>query len=125
MNKFEKYTLVGVVSLCLLILLGTIAVWGAENHQGMPKEYHWWEYHCCNDKDCSAAPDGAVEQTKDGYNVHLPGGRIISLAWGDYRIRKKPADNPYAYDGLDHWCLFRGETGEVHVRCIYPRMQAY
>jgi len=100
---------------------------GVYTHPKTTSPYHWWSYACCNEKDCRPAKEGEVEETKEGYKVTLPDGTFTIVHWKDTRLKKKPSDNPYAYDGRHHICLFKSAYGESiwHLRCLYPALGAY
>ena len=95
-------------------------------HPDKKSAYHWWSYACCNENDCGPATEGQVKVTDKGYIVTTPDGTEHLLHWKDTRIKKKPADNPYAYDGKHHVCQDTYHYGgEWYVRCLYPALQGF
>lgn len=121
----KTFILVVLVSLWTLFLCELRHASAAETHD-TESPYHWWSYSCCNEKDCGAAEEGTVKVTNEGYEVTLPSGKVTKLEWGDSRIKEKPADNPYAYDGRHHVCMFYSAYGnEWYLRCLYPSIAAY
>ena len=98
---------------------------GVMTHPPTKSPYHWWSYACCNEKDCRAAKESEVEEIKEGYRVTFPDGTFTVVHWKDTRLKKKPVDNPYAYDGLHHICIDTNYHNEWYLRCLYPALGAY
>jgi len=117
-----------IIWFCAMCTLVIAMIWGtqaAEKHD-TESPYHWWSYACCSQKDCGPAEEGVVEVTNEGYKVTLPDGKVTILKWDDKRIKKKPVDNPYAFDGRHHVCTFYSAYGnEWYLRCLYPALGAY
>lgn len=113
---------VGLVVFAFLLAFADMVLSAERLHPDKKSAYHWWSYACCDEDDCGPATEGQVKVTDKGYIVTTPDGEKHLLHWKDTRIKKKPADNPYAYDGKHHVCQDTNYSG-WYVRCLYPAFQ--
>ena len=91
--KWHRWIYAGLIALL---------VYGLFFHDAMSHDFYTLE--CCNDRDCSPLPDGAVQITPDGY---VWKGEIFP--YGDRRIKYSP-------DGKYHGC----EMPNTKVKlCLY------
>ena len=76
--------------------------------------HDWYDYSCCDDKDCRPIPSSAVKATKDGYYVTI-NGRTMSYASPKLKVSQ---------DDQFHLCTIGG-TDDGLMLCLYAPPQSF
>jgi hypothetical protein len=80
---------------------------------------HWYDYDCCDLRDCRPAEKGELVYTVEGW-LHVPSD--VTLDYDSPRVRTVPSKAPAADRVRHHVCLrSRGDDfGEKGTpRCVY------
>ncbi len=118
-QRFLSLGLVLGLAASSMLLLAAL-VFAASAHEAAPEGWHY-DWGCCSQVDCSAVPDGAIRETRNGWSVelapeshpvlravHRPSPLYGFFAHGDPRVRRSG-------DARKHACVSSSEA----LLCIY------
>ena len=82
--------------------------------------HSWYDHSCCGGRDCSPIPGSSLNETADGYAIHLERGDhplvkgplLLFIPYGDPRILGSP-------DGRYHGCVVLSSDGRQSFLCFY------